>query len=100
MVDSFTSIISLVKNDVGIAVIPDHLIKKEDQLKVQEIPGLPSSQIYMSTLNYKKMPERIKHLSDIVKKSRPKKQSLRTVLYRNETHETLNAAILSSAYII
>ncbi|AUN97973.1 LysR family transcriptional regulator [Bacteriovorax stolpii] len=68
MVDSFTSIISLVKNDVGIAVIPDHLIKKEDQLKVQEIPGLPSSQIYMSTLNYKKMPERIKHLSDIVKK--------------------------------
>lgn len=68
MVDSFTSIISLVKNDVGIAVIPDHLIKKEDQFKVQEIPGLPSSQIYMSTLNYKKMPERIKHLSDIVKK--------------------------------
>nr|BDT28066.1 LysR family transcriptional regulator [Bacteriovorax sp. HI3] len=68
MVDSFTSIISLVKNDVGIAIIPDHLIKKEDQLKVQEIPGLPSSQIYMSTLNYKKMPERIKHLSDIVKK--------------------------------
>lgn len=68
MVDSFSSIISLVKNDVGIAVVPDHLIKKEDQLKVQEIPGLPSSQIYMSTLNYKKMPERIKHLSDIVRK--------------------------------
>lgn len=68
MVDSFTSIISLVKNDVGIAVVPDHLIKKDDQLKVQEVPGLPSSQIYMSTLNYKKMPERIRHLADIVKK--------------------------------
>src|SRR5690606_25784087 len=66
MVDSFTTIISLVKNDVGIAVVPDHLIKKDDQLKVQEVPGLPSSQIYMSTLNYKKMPERIKALSDIV----------------------------------
>lgn len=68
MVDSFTSIISLVKNDVGIAVVPDHLIRKEDQLKVQEVPGLPSSQIYLSTLNYKKMPERIQALCDIVKK--------------------------------
>ncbi len=68
MVDSFSSIISLVKNDMGIAVVPDHLIRKDDNLKVQEVPGLPSSQIYMSTLNYKKMPERLKALSDIVKK--------------------------------
>ena len=68
MVDSFSSIISLVKNEVGIAVVPDHLIRKEDQLKVQEVPGLPSSQIYLSTLNYKKMPERIQALCDIVKK--------------------------------
>ncbi|MBC7427078.1 MAG: LysR family transcriptional regulator [Bacteriovorax sp.] len=68
MVDSFTSIISLVKNDVGIAIVPDHLIKKEDKLEVQEVPGLPSSQIYMSTLNYKRMPERIKALADIVRK--------------------------------
>jgi DNA-binding transcriptional LysR family regulator len=68
MVDSFDSIISLVKNDVGIAIVPDHLIRKEDQLKVHEVAGLPSSQIYMSTLNYKKMPERIKGLADIVRK--------------------------------
>ena len=68
VVDSFSSIISLVKNDVGIAIVPDHLIKKDDQLKIQEVPGLPSSQIYLSTLNYKKMPERIKALSDIIKK--------------------------------
>ena len=68
MVDSFSAIISLVKSDVGIAIVPDHLIKKEDKLEVQEVPGLPSSQIYMSTLNYKKMPERIKALADLVKK--------------------------------
>jgi DNA-binding transcriptional LysR family regulator len=68
MVDSFASIISLVKNDVGIAIVPDHLLKKEDLLKVQEIAGLPWSQIYLSTLNYKKMPMRIKVLADIVKK--------------------------------
>lgn len=67
MVDSFSSIISLVKNDVGIAVVPDHLIRKEDQLKIQEVPGLPSSQIYLSTLNYKKMPERIQALCNIIK---------------------------------
>lgn len=68
IVDSFSSIISLVKNDLGIAIVPDHLIKKDDQLRIQEISGLPSSQIYLSTLNYKKMPERIKALSDIIKK--------------------------------
>lgn len=70
MVDSFSSIISLVKNDMGIAIVPDHLIRKDDQLKVQEVAGLPSSQIYLSTLNYKRMPERIKALVDIVKKNK------------------------------
>lgn len=68
MVDCFDSIISLVKNGVGIAVVPDHLIRKDDQLKVHEVPGLPSSQIYLSTLNYKKMPLRIQALADLVKK--------------------------------
>lgn len=69
MVDSFDSIITLVKNDVGIAIVPDHLIRKEDHLKVQEVAGLPSSQIYLSTLNYKKMPARIQALAEIVKRS-------------------------------
>ena len=68
MVDSFDSIISLVKQEMGIAIVPDHLIRKEDHLKIQEIAGLPSSQIYISTLNYKKMPLRIQALVDIVKK--------------------------------
>ena len=68
MVDSFDSIISLVKNDVGIAIVPDHLIRAEDHLKVHEVAGLPSSQIYASTLNYKKMPSRIQALIEIVKK--------------------------------
>lgn len=68
MVDSFSTIISLVKEDIGIAVVPDHLINKEDQLKITEFQGLPSSQIYMSTLNYKKMPERIKIMADLLKK--------------------------------
>lgn len=68
MVDSLDSIITLVKQNVGIAIVPDHLIKKEDQLKVHEVASLPSSQIYLSTLNYKKMPKRIGALVDIVKR--------------------------------
>lgn len=67
-VDSFDSIISLVQQKIGIAIVPDHLIKKEDHLKIHEIPGLPSSQIYLSTLNYKKMPLRIEALVDLLKK--------------------------------
>lgn len=67
-IDSFSTIISLVKSDLGIAIVPDHLIKKEDQLKTHELAGLPSSQIYMCTLNYKKMPDRIQYLSQIIKK--------------------------------
>lgn len=67
-VDSYEAIIGLVKNGIGIAIVPDHLIKKDDQLKILEIPSLPSSQIYMSTLNYKKMPDRIKALSQIISK--------------------------------
>lgn len=70
MIDSFDAIIKLVKNDIGIAIVPDHLIKKEDNLKAQEIPGLPSSQIYMSTLNFKRMPERFKKIADLVKKTK------------------------------
>ena len=70
MVDSFESIIALVKNDMGIAIVPDHLIGIDDQLKIQEIPGLPKSQIYLSTLNYKKMPERIQALVEIIRKAK------------------------------
>jgi DNA-binding transcriptional LysR family regulator len=70
MIDSFETIINLVKRELGVAIVPDHLIKGDLTLKSQEIPGLPSSQIYMSTLNFKKMPERIKAMADLVKKSK------------------------------
>ena len=70
MIDSFETIINLVKREIGIAIVPDHLIKGDQSIKSQEIPGLPSSQIYMSTLNFKKMPERIKVMADLVKKSK------------------------------
>ncbi len=67
-IDSFESIIELVKKDIGIAIVPDHLVKVTDNLTTHEIPSLPSSQIYMGTLNFKKMPERIKKMATLVTK--------------------------------
>lgn len=66
VVDSISTIINLVKNDVGIAVVPDHVLKKSDNLIVQNLPGLPRSEIYMTTLNYKTMPKALKELSQTV----------------------------------
>ena len=68
MVDSFSTIIELVKNGLGIAIVPDHLVKHDKDLRIQDLQGLSSSLIYMSTLNYKKMPVRLKSLSAIIKK--------------------------------
>ena len=55
-VDSMTTIVNLVKNNTGIAIVPDHMIKPDDHLISYQIPKLPKSKIYMTTLSYKKMP--------------------------------------------
>jgi len=68
VVDSITTIVNLVRNGVGIAVVPDHLLKKSDGLKNYKIPRPKKSEIYMSTLNYKVLPKMIKEFVDIVKK--------------------------------
>ena len=65
-VESLNTIIDLVKNNIGIAVVPDHILKKRDDLVVQNMPGLEKSEIFMSTLSYKTMPGYIRELSDIV----------------------------------
>jgi len=68
MIDSITSIVELVKNNVGIAVVPDHVLKKTDSLVVQELPNLGKSEIFMTTLNYKTMPAPIAEISQLVQK--------------------------------
>jgi len=55
-VDSMTTIVNLVKSNTGIAIVPDHMIKPDDHLTQYQIPKLPKSKIYMTTLSYKKMP--------------------------------------------
>lgn len=63
-------LIHLVKNDIGVAVVPDHLLQKEDQLKVYDIGLNEKSEIYMTTLNYKKWPKPIQDFVSLVKNKR------------------------------
>lgn len=67
-IDSMSAIIQLVKSDLGIAIVPDHLLNKDDGLKVYELPNIKPSAIYMTTLNYKKLPGRLEDLTKIVRK--------------------------------
>ncbi|MEX1099919.1 MAG: LysR substrate-binding domain-containing protein, partial [Bacteriovoracaceae bacterium] len=67
-VKSITSIVKLVKEGAGIAIVPSHAVKKEDKLKVQEVRGLERPQIHLSTLNYQKLPTYLEELASVVKK--------------------------------
>lgn len=67
-VEDMHSIVDLVKANVGIAVVPDHVLKKTDALQIEEVTGLDSSEIYMTTLNYKSMPSYLKNLTDFVQR--------------------------------
>lgn len=69
-VNSFHTIISLVRANLGIAIVPAHLVKKEDGLISCDMPELFASQVFMTTLNFKKMPERILTLQKLVKQAK------------------------------
>lgn len=68
VVESLSTIVTLVKSGVGIAVVPDHVLKKTDSLLVQEIPSLKSPGIYMTTLNFKNQPQFLKEILSVIKK--------------------------------
>ena len=65
-VNSITTIVNLVKNSVGIAVVPEHIVKKSDNIEFHKIPELNVSKIYMVTLNYRSMPQHIKEFSELL----------------------------------
>jgi DNA-binding transcriptional LysR family regulator len=67
-VNSITAVVNLVKKGVGIAIIPDHLLKSNDNLKVYEVKGLPRASVFISTLNFQTLPEPLKGLVDLIKK--------------------------------
>ncbi len=67
-VESMSAIIQLVKNDMGIAIVPDHLLNKDDSIKTYDLQNVKSSAIYMTTLNYKKLPGRLEDLTRVIRK--------------------------------
>ncbi|MBT3584978.1 MAG: LysR family transcriptional regulator substrate-binding protein, partial [Halobacteriovoraceae bacterium] len=65
-VDDITILIDLVRSGMGVAVVPDHMLKKSDSLNVYDITSLPKSEIFMTTLNYKNSPGVIRDVSELV----------------------------------
>lgn len=68
VVNSITTILKLVRKGVGIAIVPDHTISPEMNLKTYDLRGSEKQHIHLSSLNFKSMPEHIKKLVDIIKK--------------------------------
>jgi len=66
-VESMTTILTLVKNGLGISVVPEHVLPKSHPYHLLELPELPKSEISMTTLNYKTMPPAIAELSSIIR---------------------------------
>lgn len=66
VVEDIHSIVDLVKNHVGIAMVPDHVLKKTDALIVEEVSGTEKSEIFMTTLNFKSIPNFVKEIQELV----------------------------------
>lgn len=67
-VNSITAVVGLVKKGVGVAIVPDHILRPTDGVKTYELKGLPKNAVYMSTLNFQSLPEPLRGLVDIIRK--------------------------------
>src|SRR5690606_26991432 len=68
VVNSITTILKLVRKGVGIAIVPEHTIDKDMNLKSYDVRGLSKQHIHLSSLNFRHMPEHIAQLVDVIKK--------------------------------
>ncbi len=66
-VDSITTMKNLVKNGVGIAVVPNHILEKGDNLKTYTSKHLPKSEIFLATLNYQQLPKYISSFVELIR---------------------------------
>lgn len=69
IVNSITTILKLVKKNVGIAIVPAHTVDAEMNLKTYEIKGTGKQHIHLSSLNFKTMPAHIKELVELIRKT-------------------------------
>lgn len=67
-VESLKTIVELVTHGHGIAIVPDHILKKDHSLYIEQINMSQKSEIFMSTLNYKSMPIYIREMASIINK--------------------------------
>lgn len=65
--NSLTTVVNLVRAGLGIAVVPDHILKKNDRLLTYQLPQLKKSEIYITTLNSKNLPLHLQELLEIIK---------------------------------
>ncbi|MFY7930338.1 MAG: LysR family transcriptional regulator [Oligoflexus sp.] len=61
-VNSITAMLKLVKQGVGIAVLPDHMTRHETDLKLYRDKKLPGQTIFALHLRYRKTPEALEKL--------------------------------------
>ncbi len=66
VVESLESIKSLVRQGVGIAVVPDHTLSDKEEFRLSPITGLKNMNIYMTTLSYKNRPSFLKEFIKIL----------------------------------
>lgn len=67
-VNSITAMIKLVKQGIGIAVLPDHMIYDQADLRSYKKDTLPRQTIFASHLRYRKAPEALEALIKLLPK--------------------------------
>jgi DNA-binding transcriptional LysR family regulator len=68
-VNSITAIKTLVEMGNGIAIIPEHMLTSSDKLKTYSIKKFQRAELYLTTLNYQKMPAQIELIKKLIFKS-------------------------------
>ena len=63
-VNSVESIIRLVKNGLGIAIVPSHLLTDKKNLKTYQMDKIKQGQVYLALPNYKNMPKVFQKIVD------------------------------------
>lgn len=66
-VSHLASILNMVKQNIGIAILPAHVLKKTESIETHEISvGNETNYIYLATLNFKNFPKPISTLIEII----------------------------------
>jgi DNA-binding transcriptional LysR family regulator len=66
-VNSMTAIVNMVRNDMGVAIVPTHLLGSDDKLVRYPVPSGKNPSIYLSTLNYTRTPKHVREFIEILK---------------------------------